>query len=225
MKKTYIIAACIVLAAVLIAVWFSGQRPSDPTEDTPDANVTSKPVVTKPKTTSYGVTVVSLGQKITFADFSLTLTKVESDSRCPANANCVWGGTTTVTAEYVDATGTTTKVIELRKTTTFGSFTVTLDEVFPETTMGSKIPSSEYRFSLNVQKRNTATTSGGCFVGGCSAQICSSEKDIASTCEYKEEYMCYKTAKCERQSNGSCGWTQTTSLAMCLKDAATVNLQ
>jgi len=71
----------------------------------------------------------------------------------------------------------------------------------------------------------TATTSGNCYIGGCSAQICSAEKDIASTCEYREEYMCYKTAKCERQSNGSCGWTQTTNLTMCLKDEATVNLQ
>src|SRR3989344_7366167 len=48
---------------------------------------------------------------------------------------------------------------------------------------------------------------GGCYVGGCSSQICSEDKDAVSTCEYKEEYACYKAAKCERQTSGQCGWT------------------
>jgi len=55
-----------------------------------------------------------------------------------------------------------------------------------------------------------------CFVGGCSAQICSDQPDMASTCEYREQYACYKTAKCERQKDGQCGWTATAQLKACL---------
>jgi len=33
---------------------------------------------------------------------------------------------------------------------------------------------------------------------------------------WKEEYACYKDARCERQSNGTCGWTQTEELNYCL---------
>lgn len=60
---------------------------------------------------------------------------------------------------------------------------------------------------------------GKCYVGGCSAQICSEEPDMASTCEYREVYACYRTAKCERQPNGACGWTPTTELSMCIQAA------
>ena len=64
--------------------------------------------------------------------------------------------------------------------------------------------------------------SGGCLATGCSGQICSDE-DVITTCEYKEEYACYKTAKCERQNSpaggGKCGWTPTEELVSCLGEA------
>lgn len=68
----------------------------------------------------------------------------------------------------------------------------------------------------------TTTPSGGivangCAVGGCSSQLCGEAGDeLMSTCEYRAEYACYKEASCERQSDGRCGWTQTTELAQCL---------
>ena len=61
-----------------------------------------------------------------------------------------------------------------------------------------------------------APSAGGCFIGGCSGQICSDQKDVMSTCEFKEEYACYKNEKCERQADGKCGWTQTPTLSACL---------
>lgn len=58
-----------------------------------------------------------------------------------------------------------------------------------------------------------------CRVTGCSGQICSDE-DIITTCEYKAEYACYRTTKCERQNppagGGKCGWTPTEELVVCL---------
>ena len=54
-----------------------------------------------------------------------------------------------------------------------------------------------------------------CKATGCSGQICS-EEEVVTTCEFKEEYACYKTAVCERQEDGKCGWTPTEELVACL---------
>ncbi len=54
-----------------------------------------------------------------------------------------------------------------------------------------------------------------CMKTGCSGQVCSDE-EVITTCEYRTEYECYKQAKCERQANGDCGWTQTKELTSCL---------
>ncbi len=79
------------------------------------------------------------------------------------------------------------------------------------------LPSKTYE-ELSVE---TATVGAGCVVGGCSAEICSdvSEGSAVSNCLYVPAYACYKTATCERQNNGACGWTQTSDLQQCLSDA------
>ncbi len=62
----------------------------------------------------------------------------------------------------------------------------------------------------------------GCAVAGCSGQICTDAdraRDLVTTCEYRAEYGCYKTARCERQASGACGWTETAELAACLRSA------
>lgn len=65
-----------------------------------------------------------------------------------------------------------------------------------------------------------AVTKNGCVVGGCSSELCveESEGEIASICIYKDEYACYKNAKCERQAGGKCGWTETQELQACLAE-------
>lgn len=77
-------------------------------------------------------------------------------------------------------------------------------------------------FSAGSISNNTGTTSpiaqGECKPTGCSGQICS-DQDIASTCEFKEEYACYQAAECKRQIDGQCGWSQTASLALCIQNA------
>jgi hypothetical protein len=57
---------------------------------------------------------------------------------------------------------------------------------------------------------------GTCVVSGCSSQLCTDRVDLASTCELLEEYACYRTATCERQADGTCGWTETPELRACL---------
>ena len=55
-----------------------------------------------------------------------------------------------------------------------------------------------------------------CFVGGCSGQVCSDQEGVISTCEWREEYACYRDATCEVQPDGNCGWTPTAALNACL---------
>ena len=65
----------------------------------------------------------------------------------------------------------------------------------------------------------SATAAGGCKIAGCSAHLCVEESaDGVSTCEWREQYACYKGAECKRQTNGQCGWTQTSSLQACIRN-------
>lgn len=57
----------------------------------------------------------------------------------------------------------------------------------------------------------------GCFVGGCSGQLCTDNGDVITTCEWREVYACYRTAVCERQASGACGWTDTNELSACIQ--------
>jgi hypothetical protein len=54
-----------------------------------------------------------------------------------------------------------------------------------------------------------------CKKTGCSGQVCS-DQDVITTCEFQPDYACYQQAECKRQSNGQCGFTQTTALQTCL---------
>ncbi|HPF95141.1 MAG: hypothetical protein KC582_01405 [Candidatus Magasanikbacteria bacterium] len=70
-----------------------------------------------------------------------------------------------------------------------------------------------------VSPTSTMPVLGKCVIGGCSGQLCGEEsemKDLVTTCEFREEYACYKYSQCERQQSGSCGWTQTKELMSCL---------
>lgn len=63
----------------------------------------------------------------------------------------------------------------------------------------------------------TGRERGGCIISGCSGQVCG-EHDLATTCEYRDEYACYEHAVCERQTNGQCGWTLTAAVGRCLME-------
>ncbi|MEK7619588.1 MAG: Gmad2 immunoglobulin-like domain-containing protein [Patescibacteria group bacterium] len=81
----------------------------------------------------------------------------------------------------------------------------------------------EYRLPISFrpvtppQKKETVQT---CRATGCSGQICA-EENVITTCEFSSEYVCYRSARCERQANGACGWTQTSALRMCLAKTRT----
>ena len=54
-----------------------------------------------------------------------------------------------------------------------------------------------------------------CRATGCSSQVCA-DQDVITTCEFRPEFACYRTAKCERQVDGQCDWTITPELQACL---------
>jgi len=62
----------------------------------------------------------------------------------------------------------------------------------------------------------------GCVIDGCSGQLCVSVEDFpqATTCEYREEYACFEEsyARCEKQDDNKCNWTQNTELKQCLNN-------
>jgi len=57
-----------------------------------------------------------------------------------------------------------------------------------------------------------------CRATGCSGQICGDE-DMMSTCEWRPEYACYKTATCSVQADGACGWEMDGQLMSCLANS------
>lgn len=69
---------------------------------------------------------------------------------------------------------------------------------------------------------NTNTTQdrvdAGCYIGGCSSEVCSDQPDVVTTCELREEYACYRAARCVKKTNGACGWESTPALTACLDE-------
>lgn len=118
-------------------------------------------------------------------------------------------------------------------TAEFVPFKITLSFPTPITATGtielhkdnpSGLPEHEDQLNIPVVfKTADLTQLTACRATGCSSQLCA-EEDMVTTCEYKDEYACYKSAKCERQKDGKCGWTSSVALTTCLKAPPKVNL-
>lgn len=75
-------------------------------------------------------------------------------------------------------------------------------------------PESDERPSTQIIEN--AAVKDDCFITGCSNQVCTDNRELATTCEWHETYSCYNNATCERQPDGECGWTRTEALMQCL---------
>ncbi len=62
---------------------------------------------------------------------------------------------------------------------------------------------------------NIASSAPECRKTGCSGDVCA-DRDVFTTCEVRPDSVCYDTARCERQPDGDCGWTETPALTACL---------
>lgn len=77
------------------------------------------------------------------------------------------------------------------------------------------------RYATQFYRRMVpAPDAAECVVAGCSGQLCidpATDPGI-TTCEWRDEYACYREATCARQDTGRCGWTLTPELEACLAD-------
>ena len=174
---------------------------------------------------SYGTLTLKLNEIASFpGGFSLRPTSVLEDSRCPQGVQCIQAGTVRVSARTRSGSDTSAHEFKLGSTVSVSGTKVTLLSVEPQKQKDKTIQNSDYRLTFRVEQAPApaATTSTKpsstkqCYVGGCSSQLCTDSPNAISTCEYSAMYACYKAARCEVQSNGQCGWTQTPESAACL---------
>lgn len=168
--------------------------------------------------TPYGTVTLRIGELATFKDVSIKPMALVEDSRCPVGVQCIQAGTVRLKLEVTTATADTS-IVSLGQVFTTKGMSITLTAANPAKHPQVETMPSEYQFTFTVVPQNVPVVTnpqGKCYVGGCSAQLCSDAPDMASTCEYTAAYACYKTATCERQQNGQCGWTSTTELRACL---------
>jgi hypothetical protein len=211
------------LAVIAVLVIYLQAKPVS--EGTPPSSTSTNPTATTTPVVSntlpYGEVTLSLNESAHFADITLTPTSVVEDSRCPMGVYCIQAGTVRVQVKIHSTSGTTTSTIGLDKSSVISGTSITLSKVAPPKAQQKPIKDSDYQFTFDVKKATTASPApaSGCYVGGCSGEICSSDPNTVSACLYQESYACYKTAICEKQTSGQCGWTQTASLKMCLANA------
>lgn len=159
---------------------------------------------------------------------------VSSPLRIEGEARGTWYFEASFPVKLLDANG---KQVAAHYATALGEwmtedfvpFASTLEFAKPATATGTLVlqkdnPSGlpehddEIRIPVRFVADGGGTTLAPCKKSGCSGQVCSDD-EVMTTCEYREEYACYKTATCERQADGQCGWTPTPALASCLSDA------
>jgi len=98
------------------------------------------------------------------------------------------------------------------------------------TTDPERIPADAglYKYELlEVLTRKQEVTENNCVVAGCSSQLCISKEEAEngggiSTCEFREEYACYRFSECRTQETGACGWTMTPEVTQCLANPPTL---
>lgn len=154
------------------------------------------------------IVTLKLNNQITFTNGLMVKLKKINDSRCPKDVQCIWAGELSGVLELFGGGILLSKEINLgtvnNKSIVLEGYTFILQNA------------TENSITIVVQYEKMLVSTGPCYIGGCSSQICSDQKDVISTCEYLEKYACYKTAKCELQKTGKCGWTESPTLKMCL---------
>jgi hypothetical protein len=93
---------------------------------------------------------------------------------------------------------------------------VTINPVMEATSSVSATVSPHITTAENL---TVTPTTSKCKISGCNAEICADESlgDIASICLYNERFSCYKNAKCERQNDGECAWTEDNEFKSCIE--------
>ena len=81
---------------------------------------------------------------------------------------------------------------------------------------------NEHQTAVVASSSSQVTVGEGCAIAGCSKEICTEASDasgIVSSCVYLPQFACFKTARCEKQSDGTCNWTPTAELQACIRSS------
>lgn len=183
------------------------------------------PPVTENHLLPYGEVSLKLGARADFKAISIRPLSLVEDSRCPIDVQCIQAGTVRVSIQIISVTGTQTEIVKFGEVFLHEGMSITLAGVEPNKNTKVTTRNSDYVFVFTVAPQEIVKapiSKGKCYVGGCSSQVCSDRQDVVTTCEYRDSYACYKTATCERQSSGECGWTDTPELSTCLASPSPV---
>lgn len=72
-------------------------------------------------------------------------------------------------------------------------------------------------YRVDYRGSTSARVGMGCAISGCNGEVCTADgQAVVTVCAYRPEYVCYRSARCERQADGACGWTVTPALRTCL---------
>lgn len=186
----------------------------------------------------YGEVSLSIGESAIFENGILRPFTILEESRCPSNVTCIQAGTFRVAILVGTGSDTSTTSIALGESITTGTERITLVSADPYPVSDRYVSPNMYTLTFLVEahtevlvkpfpgegsavppKLEDPKPGDGCYSGGCSGQVCTDDPGSVSTCEYIEEYQCYRTATCERQASGECGWTETPALTQCIMDA------
>lgn len=105
----------------------------------------------------------------------------------------------------------------------FGSVDIAIDWIklvgsHPQTTT----PQSTVSHNSTPTPSAVAHQPTACIRTGCSGQICA-DREVMTTCEFRDEYSCYQNATCARQANGQCGWSQNHTVTSCIDQSRRTN--
>jgi hypothetical protein len=152
-------------------------------------------------------------------------------------ARGTWFFESTFPVKLLDAKGTVlafgpASAQEDWMTAEFVPFKITLTFPAPSTDTGtielhndnpSGMPERDDLLVVPVVFKAGAKVDAGCKPSGCYGEDCveKTEAGKKATCsKYTPTVTCYMDTLCERQSDGKCGWTETSTLSACLKSAA-----
>ncbi len=103
------------------------------------------------ETSLYEEFTVGLNEPKKISDTTITALAVTEDSRCPSDVVCIQAGRTVVELRLVTPSGSSIIKIEVGKTVTTETLSITLDEVAPYPISSKKTRYDEYRFKFNVK--------------------------------------------------------------------------
>ncbi|MDO8603945.1 MAG: hypothetical protein Q7K40_00830 [bacterium] len=187
MQKTYIFISLLVVLAAGVLVWFNTKSTevslvacTREAQLCPDGSAVGRtgpncefaecPKVSPPPPPVTGEVALSVGEKGKMGDLSIIVNKFISDSRCPADVQCIWAGEfkveITISSNLSELAKNETHIISsIDKPLSFKGRLISISSVSPYPA-SKKIDPSDYRITFHVEaNEKTSVVSTGTING------------------------------------------------------------